>query len=75
VQDLGVELPWLVLSGGGVRKAQKIEVRPVVAGIADLPACESRLERERPAEGHHHVWVRCDRQAMVYHLGYEARNT
>ena len=74
VEDLRVDLPRALLARRRVREAQEVEVRAVVAGVADLASCEGGLKRERAGERHRHVRVRRRLQAVVHDLGDEPRH-
>ena len=72
VENAGVDLPRPVFAGRRMRQAQQVDVRAVVAGVADLAAGQHGLQRQRSAERQRRVGVRGGRQAMVHHLGDEA---
>ena len=66
---------WPVLAGGRVRQAQEVEVRPVVAGIANLAGGQKGLQGDRAAERHHLVGVWRRLEAEVHDFAHEAGNT
>ena len=71
-QHVGVDLAREVLAGPAAGQRQQVDVGPQVAGRADLPAGQERLQRHRAAERQADVRIGCVGQREVHHLGDEA---
>ena len=74
MHDVSVNLARPVLADRRIGQRQEIQIGAVVGLVTHFATGQHRLQRERPAERQRHIRIRRGGQAMIHHVGDEARH-